>query len=108
MPRRRLRLLPYPRARTGRRAHPQRSFSLGRRQGQGREHHALRIAGPLQELGVGPLANTSRNTMSAVFKPDETFRDDFSYRNTPAAIRRFPLPFAEDAYMYSVNIEPHL
>jgi hypothetical protein len=46
--------------------------------------------------------------MSAVFKPHETFRGDFSYRNSPAAIRRFPLPFAEDAYMYSVNIEPHL
>ncbi len=46
--------------------------------------------------------------MSAVFKPDETFRDDFTFRNSPAAIRRFPLPFAEDHYMYSVNIEPHL
>src|SRR5450432_2969149 len=46
--------------------------------------------------------------MSAVFKPDETFRDDFSYRNSPEAIRRFPLPFHEDEYMYSVNIEPHL
>ena len=46
--------------------------------------------------------------MSAVFKPDETFRDDFTYRNSPQAIRRFPLPFPEDEYMYSVNIEPHL
>jgi hypothetical protein len=45
--------------------------------------------------------------MSVVFKPDETFRDDFSFRNSPAAIRRFPLPFAEDEYMYSVNIEAH-
>ena len=45
--------------------------------------------------------------MSAVFKPDETFRGDFSFRNSPAAIRRFPLPFADDHYMYSVNIEPH-
>ena len=45
--------------------------------------------------------------MSVVFKPDETFRDDFTYRNTPAAIRRFPLPFPEDKYMYSVNMEPH-
>ena len=44
--------------------------------------------------------------MSAVFKT-ETFRDDFSYRNSAAAIRRFPLPFAQDDYMYSVNIEPH-
>src|SRR5436190_15417820 len=37
----------------------------------------------------------------------ESFRDDFTFRNSPAAIRRFPFPFAEDAYMYSVNIEPH-
>src|SRR5271155_4343444 len=45
--------------------------------------------------------------MSAVFKPHETFRDDFTFRNSPHAIRRFPLPFADDEYMYSVNIEPH-
>lgn len=45
--------------------------------------------------------------MSAVFKTDETFRGDFKYSNSPAAIRRFPLPFVEDKYMYSVNIEPH-
>lgn len=37
----------------------------------------------------------------------ETFRDDYSFRNSPKAIRRFPFPFAEDKYMYSVNIEPH-
>src|ERR1700684_4418615 len=46
--------------------------------------------------------------MHAVFNLHETFRDDFSYRNSPQAIRRFPLPFPEDSYMYSVNIEPHL
>ena len=45
--------------------------------------------------------------MSAVFKPHATFRNDFTFRNTPEAIRRFPLPFPEDKYMYSVNIEPH-
>ena len=28
--------------------------------------------------------------MSAVFKPDETFRGDFTFRNSPQAIRRFP------------------
>jgi hypothetical protein len=50
----------------------------------------------------------SRTVMSAVFKPDETFRDDFTFRNSPQAIRRFPLPFPEDQYMYSVNIEAHL
>jgi hypothetical protein len=48
--------------------------------------------------------------MSAViaFKPHETYRDDFTFRNSEAAIRRFPLPFHEDEYMYSVNIEPHV
>jgi hypothetical protein len=45
--------------------------------------------------------------MMIAFKPDETFRGDFTYRNSPAAIRRFPFPFAADAFMYSVNIEPH-
>jgi dimethylamine monooxygenase subunit A len=45
--------------------------------------------------------------MAIAFKPDETFRNDFTYRNSPEAIRRFPFPFAEDSYMYSVNIEPH-
>lgn len=44
--------------------------------------------------------------MALTFK-DETFRDDFTFSNSPAAIRRFPFPFVEDKYMYSVNIEPH-
>ena len=54
--------------------------------------------------------------MSLDFKPgafpdffrDETFREDFTYRNSPAAIRRFPFPFDRDDYMYSVNMEPHV
>src|SRR4051794_41859574 len=37
----------------------------------------------------------------------ETFRDDFTYYNSPEAIRRFPFPFDRDEYMYSVNIETH-
>ncbi|WP_282571459.1 heme-dependent oxidative N-demethylase family protein [Methylonatrum kenyense] len=40
-------------------------------------------------------------------KSAESFRDDFTYSNSPQAIRRFPFPFHEDEYMYSVNIEPH-
>lgn len=39
---------------------------------------------------------------------NETFFDDFTYRNSPEAIRRFPFPFPEDDYIYSVNIEPHV
>ena len=37
----------------------------------------------------------------------ETFRDDFTYTNSKEAIERFPFPFPEDEYAYSVNIEPH-
>lgn len=44
--------------------------------------------------------------MAIAFK-QETFRNDYSYRNSPEAIRRFPFPFAQDSYMYSVNMEPH-
>jgi hypothetical protein len=45
--------------------------------------------------------------MVLAFK-NETFRDDFTFSNSPAAIRRFPFPFHEDKYMYAVNIEPHV
>ena len=45
--------------------------------------------------------------MSIAFKPDETFRGDYSVRNSDDAILRFPFPFPEDRYMYSVNMEPH-
>ena len=38
----------------------------------------------------------------------ETFRDDFTFRNSARAIARFPFPFPEDSYMYSVNMEPHV
>jgi dimethylamine monooxygenase subunit A len=38
----------------------------------------------------------------------ETFRGDYTFRNSPASIRRFPFPFHEDSYMYSVNMEPHV
>ncbi|MGA1209843.1 MAG: heme-dependent oxidative N-demethylase family protein, partial [Gemmobacter sp.] len=54
--------------------------------------------------------------MSLDFKPgefsdffrDETFRGDFTYRNSPHLIRRFPFPFDRDDYMYAVNMEPHV
>jgi len=45
--------------------------------------------------------------MSTVFKAEETFRDDYTYRNSEEGILRFPFPFDQDEYMYSVNIEPH-
>lgn len=44
--------------------------------------------------------------MGLIFK-QETYRDDYTFSNSPAAIKRFPFPFPEDKYMYSVNIEPH-
>lgn len=45
--------------------------------------------------------------MSLAFK-QESFRDDYTFANSPEAIRRFPFPFPQDQYMYSVNIEPHV
>ena len=44
--------------------------------------------------------------MRPQLKPAETFRNDFTYTNSPEAIARFPFPFPEDQYMYSVNLEP--
>lgn len=41
-------------------------------------------------------------------KEIQTFRDDFTYSNSVEAIKRFPFPFPEDDYRYSVNMEPHL
>ncbi|UWQ74475.1 DUF3445 domain-containing protein [Leisingera sp. M658] len=38
---------------------------------------------------------------------DETFYGDFTFKNSDWAIKRFPFPFHEDSYMYSVNMEPH-
>jgi dimethylamine monooxygenase subunit A len=38
----------------------------------------------------------------------ETFRDDYTFKNSPEGIRRFPFPFDRDDYMYAVNIEPHI
>src|ERR1700712_2608055 len=46
--------------------------------------------------------------MNILLKPAETFRNDFSVRNSDEAILRFPFPFPEDKYMYAVNIEPHV
>lgn len=45
--------------------------------------------------------------MAIAFR-EESFRDDFTYRNSPEAVRRFPFPFDQDGYMYSVNMEPHV
>ena len=45
--------------------------------------------------------------MGIVFR-QETFRDDFTFRNSAGGIRRFPFPFDRDDYMYAVNIEPHV
>lgn len=45
--------------------------------------------------------------MSLSPKPIQTFRDDFTYTNSLEAIKRFPFPFPEDQYRYSVNIESH-
>jgi dimethylamine monooxygenase subunit A len=45
--------------------------------------------------------------MNVALKQGDIYRGAWGFRNSPAAVRRFPLPFPEDRYMYSVNIEPH-
>lgn len=42
-----------------------------------------------------------------IFKPAEQFRPPYHFSNSALAIARFPFPYPEDAYMYSVNIEHH-
>jgi hypothetical protein len=37
----------------------------------------------------------------------ESFRGEYSFHNSDWAIKRFPFPFHEDGYMYSVNMEQH-
>ena len=44
--------------------------------------------------------------MALTFR-QETYRGDFTARNSPQYIRRFPFPFHEDQYRYAVNLEPH-
>lgn len=46
--------------------------------------------------------------MPMSYKTDESFRDEFNFTNSEEAILRFPFPFPDDSYMYSVNIEPHV
>jgi len=46
--------------------------------------------------------------MNTMYSPSRAFREGFSYKNSDEAILRFPFPFPEDQYMYSVNMEPHV
>ncbi|OWP52303.1 heme-dependent oxidative N-demethylase family protein [Pseudomonas nitroreducens] len=46
--------------------------------------------------------------MTIQFRPDETYRDDYTYANSQACIDRAPWPFPDDEYMYSMNLEPHV
>jgi hypothetical protein len=46
--------------------------------------------------------------MTKIDPPPESFRGKFAFKNSDAAILRFPFPFPEDRYMYSVNMEPHV
>lgn len=38
---------------------------------------------------------------------DGTYRDDFSFKNSPESVLRAPFPFDKDEYMYAVNMELH-
>ena len=46
--------------------------------------------------------------MQLHIKNDESFRAPYRFSNSPEALARFPFPFPEDSYMYSVNLEPHV
>jgi hypothetical protein len=46
--------------------------------------------------------------MSIEFKSAETYRDDYTFRNSALGIARFPFPFFEDKYEYTMNLEPHV
>ncbi|APH60158.1 putative cytosolic protein [Granulibacter bethesdensis] len=48
------------------------------------------------------------SVMTVQFKPDETFRGNYNFKNSDEAILSFPFPFPEDEYMYSMNAEPHV
>ncbi len=45
--------------------------------------------------------------MNIRFRTDGSYRDDYRFSNRDETVLRFPFPFDRDAYMYSVNIEPH-
>lgn len=45
--------------------------------------------------------------MSVAMKEVQSMRGDFTYTNSPGALLRYPFPFPEDEYMYSVNMEMH-
>ena len=47
------------------------------------------------------------NAKSSIQFRDETFRDDFTFKNSPATVLRAPFPFDKDDYMYAVNMELH-
>ena len=46
--------------------------------------------------------------MNIKFNTDETYRDDYTFANSPETIARAPFPFPDDDYMYSMNLEPHV
>jgi len=47
------------------------------------------------------------STASKIEFRDETFRDDFTFKNSPETVLRAPFPFDNDEYMYAVNMELH-
>ncbi|AHI24027.1 hypothetical protein BGC31_13445 [Komagataeibacter xylinus] len=42
------------------------------------------------------------------FRTTGSYRAPYCLENTKETILRFPFPFPEDAYMYSMNVEPHV
>lgn len=42
------------------------------------------------------------------FRTAGSYRVPYNLENTTATVLRFPFPFPEDRYMYSMNVEPHV
>ena len=46
--------------------------------------------------------------MTAQASVKDSYRPPYGVTNSPETILRFPFPFPEDSYMYSMNVEPHV
>lgn len=46
--------------------------------------------------------------MSGQMHVRDSYRPPFHVENSEETILRFPFPFPEDTYMYSMNVEPHV
>lgn len=46
--------------------------------------------------------------MPTQFNTAETYRNDYTFKNSPETLLRYPFPFFSDQYEYTMNLEPHV